>query len=118
LMLVEILVVIALIALVSGGVALAVFKYAEDAKRKTAETETRIIRQAVRNWRELEGRSDCPSVDDLMAAEVLEGARGVDPWGRPYRVRCEENRVSVGSMGPDGHEGTKDDVPAPKDGRS
>jgi general secretion pathway protein G len=111
--LVEVLVVITLIALVSGGVALAVFKHAEKARIRTAETEATIIRQAVRTWRELEGNPGCPTVQQLLAAELLEAtARGVDPCGRTYGVRCTDEGVTVSSSGPDRRDGTEDDIRA------
>ena len=38
-----------------------------------------------------------------------------DPWQRPYSYAADENndRVMITSAGPDGQEGTQDDVPEP-----
>ena len=34
----------------------------------------------------------------------------VDPWGKPYRYRLEEDSFYVWSSGPDGLLGTDDDI--------
>jgi hypothetical protein len=33
-----------------------------------------------------------------------------DPWGNPYVLRREDNEICVCSWGPDGKEGTQDDI--------
>jgi len=52
----------------------------------------------------------CPSVDDLVRAKQLEPQRTLDPWGAPYRIHCEGDELRVVSAGPDGVEGTADDL--------
>ena len=53
--------------------------------------------------------STCPTVKDLAEAKKLDSKKTDDPWGRPYRISCEDDIV-VFSNGKDGKEGTPDDV--------
>ena len=60
----------------------------------------------------------CPTVQQIMDLTTPEYARtsllmdtnGIDPWGTPYQVECEEDKVHVFSMGPDKRAGTADDI--------
>ena len=36
-----------------------------------------------------------------------------DPWNHPYVYRCDEGRMTLKSLGPDGLENTADDIPTP-----
>jgi hypothetical protein len=49
-----------------------------------------------------------PDPDEL--SQLIEGAR--DPWGHAYLLRIDCGRAEVRSTGPDGCEGTEDDVVA------
>lgn len=112
--LVEVLVVVSILALVSGAVGLAVFHYKASAERKLAETDARSIRQAVRTATATGELQDCPSYDELRQRELVEGgSRGQDPWQRPYELRCPQDsprNVVVTSAGPDRKLGTEDDI--------
>jgi prepilin-type N-terminal cleavage/methylation domain-containing protein len=78
--LIEVMIVIAIIALVSSGVAAGAINDLIDARIKTAETECRSIRAAVQRWRALSARTDCPTVEELVREKVLEsGTRTRDP---------------------------------------
>ena len=37
-----------------------------------------------------------------------------DPWGHPYLYRCTNDAIRVWSAGPDGNDGTSDDVASPE----
>jgi hypothetical protein len=55
----------------------------------------------------------CPTMDDLMRDRWIDRASSVaDPWGRPWRISCQADDVIVSSDGPDGIEGTRDDIVA------
>ena len=64
------------------------------------------------------GFSGCPTVQQIMDLTTPEYARtsllmdtnGIDPWGTPYQVECDPDKVHVFSMGPDKHVGTADDI--------
>jgi len=52
---------------------------------------------------------------DLVHDGTIDPASSVtDPWGRPWQISCREDDVVVSSVGPDGIEGTRDDVVAAK----
>ncbi len=108
----EVLIVVAILAMVSGGVAVAALRYGARARVKHAGTEARTIRTAVGAWI-FEGLAVCPTVVELREHEYLDsGTRGEDPWGRPYRVRCGKT-ISVRSSGPDRTAETSDDIVVP-----
>lgn len=54
----------------------------------------------------------CPSVEHLVQAKMLDPNKANDPWGRPYRLACEEgsDRVWAYSLGSDGLAHTADDI--------
>ena len=116
--LVEVLIVVAIIAMVAGGVGVAAFDYWGKAKQKTTATDARTVRQAVRTWRMEHDASGCPKVDELRQAGLLDSdSRSGDAWGEPWLIQCSED-VSVVSGGPDRKLDTPDDirVPAGRDG--
>ena len=59
-----------------------------------------------------EGDPPCPRVDDLVESKTLDPKKAVDPWGRPYRLACEEGagRIWAYSLGKDGLAHTADDI--------
>ena len=112
--LIEILVVVTILAMISGGIAIGVMKGMADAKLQMAAAETLNIRSSVTLFRIPRG-SECPTVKRLVEEEILdEGMRGDDPWGNTYRIVCTGARVTVISNGPDGEADTEDDIRAPK----
>src|SRR5688572_22735794 len=70
--LVEVLIVIAIMALLAGGVGVAVLKYWSDAQDKTTATNARTIRGAVKAWWIDHDRGECPGVEELVAAGTLD----------------------------------------------
>jgi prepilin-type N-terminal cleavage/methylation domain-containing protein len=110
----EVLIVVAILALVSSGVAVAAIKYYESARRKATESNAREIRAAVRAfWFENE-HGDCPGVDQLISDGALDrGSPRRDAWGEPWRIECLDNDVNVISAGNDRKLGTPDDIRAP-----
>jgi hypothetical protein len=50
---------------------------------------------------------------ELVRDGAIDGAASVtDPWGHPWRIVCQADDVLVFSAGPDGIEGTRDDIVA------
>jgi len=114
--LLEVLITVAIIALVSGAIAIAVVKQSDKAKLTSAGTEARTIRTAAQLFRSQSESDSCPSVEDLVAAGELDrSARRKDPWGGGYRVRCTPREVIVASAGPDKKDGTPDDIRVPSE---
>lgn len=112
--LVEILVVVAIMGLIAGGVGLAVFSHWQDARIRTAQTDARQIRAGVKAWCLGRGDDSCPSVRDLIEGGILDRDNtGVDVWGGEWQLDCRQGDVTVISAGPDRTKGTSDDIRIP-----
>jgi general secretion pathway protein G len=109
--LVEILVVLAIIGLIVGGVAVVAGGAFTDAQGKTARNEVIQIEQAAEMFM-IQKSGKCPkSIQDLKAGGVLKKVKK-DPWKGEYQIKCpgEHSQIDVSSPGPDGELGTADDV--------
>lgn len=83
-------------------------------ERVTANAVFELAYQAFPAWAVDHPDATCP--DSLRALfPYLERVDSFDPWGNLYRSSCTDGRLAVWSVGPDGVEGTADDV---KGGRS
>jgi general secretion pathway protein G len=113
--LVEVLIVVAIIAMVAGGVAVFALPKYRDAQKTSAETGARVIRTAVQQWQASNNEVSCPTISQLVQEKTLDpGANTNDPWGSAYVLTCTEDDVMVTSLGPDKKKGTKDDIKVPK----
>ena len=112
--LIEILIVLAIVGLIAGGVAVvAVPKYAE-AQKKQAQTDARTIHPAAEKYRVDHPGDQCPTVELLREKKELSQASKItDPWDTPYKIVCGDEDVMVMSMGPDKKENTADDIRIP-----
>ncbi|MBL4687775.1 MAG: type II secretion system protein GspG [Nannocystaceae bacterium] len=107
--LIEIMVVVAIISLILGGVGVVAFNSFNDAQISTARNQCGTIAGAIDLYR-LQKRGKCPkSLQDLKASGFIKQA-AADPWGNDYEFSCENNEVEVISGGPDGEIGTEDDL--------
>lgn len=112
--LLEILVVVAIMALIAAAVGVGSFRYWREAQIKTATFGARTIRGAVKSWWVMGDKQGCPTVNELIEDRALdEDSPRKDPWGKPWRIECSGEQVSVGSDGPDGERGTPDDIRVP-----
>jgi general secretion pathway protein G len=115
--LVEVLIVVAIIAMVASGVAVFALPKFKEAQVKSAETGARVIRGAIQNWQRINNESTCPSMSQLVQEKELDSATNtMDPWGQAYLLSCTEDEVIVASAGPDKKKGTPDDIRVPKGG--
>ncbi|HHH11156.1 MAG TPA: prepilin-type N-terminal cleavage/methylation domain-containing protein [Sorangium sp.] len=109
--LVEVLIVVAIMALIAGGASFLILPKFQEARVRTAKTTARSIRQVTIQYVALKGAGDCPTVQSLIAAKELDSAGDTeDPWGQPYNISCAGDDVTVSSSGPDRKEGTEDDI--------
>ncbi len=109
--LIEILVVLAIIGLIVGGVAVVAGGAFTDAQQSTAENEVIQIEQATEMYM-VQKKGKCPkSVQDLKAGGVLKKVKK-DPWGTEYQLKCpgEHSDIDISSAGKDKEFGTGDDV--------
>lgn len=82
-------------------------------RTETARARARVDMQAIHgaalHYRAVNG--DCPSPAGLVVAKAIDPASRLDdPWGRPYRIACVDDDVTVTSSGPDKKWDTVDDV--------
>jgi general secretion pathway protein G len=111
----EIMIVLALIGLVMSAVGVGVFQSFKKGQRKVAQAQVNDIAAKVVQYMS-DNSSECPKgIDDLVAQKFLP-KKQKDPWGREYILRCPGQINTDGSdiisVGPDGQEGTADDVKA------
>jgi general secretion pathway protein G len=110
--LVEVLIVVAIMAMLAGGVAFALIPQFQKASVKTAKENAIKLRQVVALWR-TDSPGECPTVGRLKTDKLLDKVGGDDPWGKPYTIRCSDGEVYVESKGPDQRGGTEDDIVVP-----
>lgn len=112
--LVEVLIVVAIIAMIAGGVAVFAIPQFKKAQINSANTGARVIRGAVQTFQGTENDTSCPTVSQLVEKKYLDpGQSTVDPWGQPYGINCNDDEVVVTSNGPDKKKGSGDDIRVP-----
>jgi general secretion pathway protein G len=111
--LLEIMIVLAIIAMIAGGVGVAVFKQFQKAKISAAKLRVKAARDAVTQY--MIETPSCPhSIDELVAGKYLDRNNAKDPWGSPLTLKCpganDTDGADVSSPGPDKQDGTQDDI--------
>jgi general secretion pathway protein G len=111
----EIMIVLAIIGLVMSVVGVGVFANWKKAQLKVARVAVNEIAQKTIQYM-TDNNNDCPkTIDDLVAQKYIP-KKQKDPWNRDYILRCpgtiNTDGIDVVSVGPDGQEGTADDVKA------
>lgn len=108
--LIEIMIVVTIIAMIAGGVALALVPRLEEARIKSTKTDAQALRSAVMLYVADNPRS-CPTVEDLVTGRYLDSTRRTtDAWGTEFQVGCEDGEIAVVSAGPDLEFSTEDDI--------
>jgi general secretion pathway protein G len=112
--LIEILIVLAIVGLIAGGVAVvAVPKYQESQKNQ-AKIDARTIHPVAEKYR-VDHPGTCPTVEQMRAEKELSAASKItDPWDTPYKIVCGDDDIYVVSFGPDKKENTNDDIRIPE----
>jgi general secretion pathway protein G len=107
--LVEVLIVVAIMAVIAGGATMLVFPALKKSRIKACQLEAEQIKTAARLHQELDG-SECPTVQDLVNNKSIDGEKAADPWGSTYKIKCDGSEMQVISPGADKKDGTPDDV--------
>ena len=109
--LIEIMVVVAIISLVLGGVGIMAFNAFKNAQTDNARKDVVQIQQAVEMYR-TQKRGKCPKTLQDLKASGIASKISKDPWGNDYVIKCpgEQAEIDVISAGPDGEPGTEDDI--------
>jgi len=109
--LLEIMVVIALISLLTTGVAVGALKMLRDAEDEQAKTNAAALAAAAEAFIIGHGSEECPTPEEMQRDGVLSSrSKTEDPWGTPYRIQCEPNYAIAISAGRDGIFDTGDDI--------
>ncbi len=113
--LVEIMIVLTIMAGIMAFAAYSVVGYLKNSKIKTAQAEVEQIRGFVENFRIL--HDGLPDDLDQLTQEVdgmgkITERIGEDPWGNEYQYDTGSGALGfvISSMGPDGQNGSDDDI--------
>lgn len=113
--LVEIMVVVVILGLLVTMVARNVIGASDEARETKARADISMIAGAVRSFRAKSGKlpeslEALATKDERGRSELLELSK--DPWGNEYQLREGDQRGEweVVSWGPDGSDGTDDDI--------
>lgn len=109
--LIEILVVLAIIGLIVGGVSVVAFNAFSESKLKAAYNDVINVQKACEQYL-LQKNDKCPkTMQDLKAAGIV-GKVQKDPFGEDFVIVCpgEHSQVDVLSYGPDKKQGGGDDI--------
>ncbi len=110
--LIEILVVLAIIGLIVGGVSVVAFNAFGESKIKQGYNDVINVQKACEQYM-LQKNDKCPkSLQDLKAAGVVSRVQK-DPWGEDFIITCpgeHGSAVDVLSYGPDKKQGGDDDI--------
>ena len=109
--LIEIMVVLAIISLILGGVGVMAFNRYKDAQLEETKNQVVQIHQLVEQF--LLTKRKCPkNLQEIKAAGIASKV-SKDSWGNDYEIKCEQgggDAIEVRSPGPDGQPGTEDDI--------
>ncbi|AUX38471.1 MULTISPECIES: type II secretion system protein [Sorangium] len=109
--LIEVLIVVTIMAIIAGGATLVLWPKLEAAKVRSAYTGASVIKTAADQYQNLgAGGEGCPTLQALVSAKQIDANKTDDPWGQPYRIKCEESEIRVYSLGKDKKENTPDDI--------
>ena len=111
--LVEIMIVVAIIGMVVGGVAYGAFNQFERAKVQNTKKEVATIKGAIEIWSTQNVGQTLTSLDQLFKEKLL-NKDPKDPWAQPYQFKCpgehDTDSCDVWSNGKDKKAGTTDDI--------
>ena len=122
--LVELLVVVAMVAIIVGALSTAVSGAMERARIQKAQSEVKVITQAIlayENYDQGGDKHELPTMNDrdadkgsigfilgdggeaesggkipvMLMAALTSGGKMLDPWGTPYKVTIKENAFSI-----------------------
>jgi general secretion pathway protein G len=107
--LIEIMVVLAIISLILGGIGVMAVGQWDRARLKQAYNDALQAQTNSELFKVAHNR--CPrSIQELVAAGIV-GRMTRDPWGNDYEIRCtDDEQIDVATAGPDREMGTDDDI--------
>lgn len=111
--LIEVIIVIAIIALIMSAVSFQLVRKWTEVQIEATKQEILTTRSALMDYVMRHG-DQCPeSLEELVEDEIVD-TEPLDAWGEPLLFRCpaEKGRgvADIWSKGPDGEDGTADDI--------
>jgi general secretion pathway protein G len=111
----EIMIVLAIIGLVMSVVGVGVYSNYKKAQIKVARVAVNEIASKTIQYM-TDNSNECPKTMDDLVAQKYMPKKQKDPWNRDFILRCpgtlNTDSIDVISLGPDGQEGTADDIKA------
>src|SRR5437868_39191 len=93
--LIEVLIVVAILAMIADGVAVFALPKFKDSQIKQTEIDARVIRTAVQQWQAANNETSCPTISQLVQEKDLDpGQNNNDPWNKPYTLNCSDDDVT------------------------
>jgi general secretion pathway protein G len=112
--LVELVIVITIIGVLTAAISIGVVAAGKRANIGATKTACSTARSASVIWRQDYPNGECPTIDQLKQAKVLDTSfNSKDPWGGPIKLSCDADEIVCTSAGPDRKEGTEDDIRVP-----
>jgi general secretion pathway protein G len=103
--LVELMVVIAIIAILATIVGVNVFQNIDESNVTAAKAQIRVFKNALVSYK-LKNKKFPQSLDELASGNFLESKQvPPDPWGNPYNYSAEGSSYTIVSYGADGRPG-------------
>lgn len=114
--LVEIMVVVVIVGLLAALAGPKIWSMLGFGQRAIAETKCKEYYDQAKFWRTI--KKKYPSSLEDMEEELNPGEGPYlrveeDPWGNNYQLESDGKSIRVYSFGPDGNEGTEDDIMYP-----
>jgi general secretion pathway protein G len=111
--LVEILIVLAIVGLIAGGIAVYAVPKFQQAQKDNTRNSAKALHAVAEAWRANHG-NDCPTPQRLKDEKELAASSDInDAWGTPYKIQCDDDATTIVSNGPDKKEGSQDDIRFP-----
>ncbi len=112
--LVEILIVLAIVGMIAGGIAVYAVPKFQQAQKDSTRNNLKALHAVAEAWR-ANHANECPTPQRLKDEKELSVSSDTnDPWGDPYKIQCDDESTTVYSFGPDKKEGTQDDIRFPE----
>jgi len=113
--LIEILIVLAIVGLIAGGIAVFAIPKFKEAQIATTKQSAQQLHTISESWHATHTQ-ECPTAELLKKEKEISVTSNInDAWGKPFKIECtDDGDVVVTSSGPDGKENTADDIRVPE----
>ena len=125
--LLEVLLVLVILVVLGSMATLAITGQQDKADRNSAKAQVQLLSRTIEQYRFdmkkmpeslkdlVEKPSDSKMADRWAGPYLNKKSVPLDPWDNEYRYEAKDNTAKVWSVGPDGSDGTDDDVTSEDD---